>query len=265
MAREILGEGCELKGTQYCDLLNMPGCESCIAFDKEPEELSRMRSDLDVLTSLLPEGGIAHLFLSEDCRFCKGETPGKRACYAMVDMAHREPVRKKRSAIGVKVKSITGSLVPVQIACCAACRKRLRMLEYLPIAIPLLTAVLLLTLVNIGPISDRLRDIAVSLPAILFVGGVTLSCLLGKYAAACLEKEYKAQMHIDPLELPTLREMREKGWFPLQQEKNKGVRPVFLKERLKQGVCTGVPEERVEEQAEEQAEEESPAVIEEKV
>lgn len=264
MAREIRGEGCELRDTQYCALLNMQSCENCVAFDKEPDELARMRSDLDVLTSLLPEGGIAHLFLSESCQLCKGENPGRRACYAMVDMAHKEPVRKKRSGIGIKVKSLTGSLVPVQIACCADCRKRLRALEYLPIAIPLLAAVLLLVFVNIEPVSDRLRDVAVSLPAILFVGGVMLACLLGKLAAASLEKEYKAKMHIDPLELPTLREMREKGWFPLNQDKNKGVRPVFLKERLKQGVCTGAPEEPAEAE-QEQAEEESTAVTEEKV
>lgn len=241
MAREIRGEGCEFRGTKYCDMLNMQSCGNCAAYGKDPDERARMQADLDVLGELLPEGGVSHLFLSEECLFCKGEAPGKRACYAMVDMAHREPRREKRSAIGIKVKSTVGSLIPVQAACCAGCRKRFRILEYLPVALPLAVAVILLVLVNIEAVSEALRGAAVYLPAALFLGGTALAYAAGKIAAKRLQRAYGERMHLDVMELPTLRTMREGGWFPITQDRRGRVRPVFLKQRLAQGVCTGAP------------------------
>lgn len=241
MAREIQGEGCALRDTKYCALLHMASCENCAAYGHEQGDLERLSADLDVLMSLLPEGGVAPLFLAEECQLCKGTAPNPRACYAMVDMAHAEPRRKKASVIGVKVKSPVGSLVPVQVACCAACRKRLRILEYLPVVVPLAVAILALLLVNIPPIGDALKAINPSLPAVFFIAATALGYLGGRIAAARQQRIYAESMELDILNLPVFRAMREKGWFPLTAERGGHVRPVFLKERLKEGVCTGEP------------------------
>ena len=243
MKRIITNEKCRLYHTPHCDLLNMPSCEVCIMNGKE-EESEQVANDLDVLASLLPEGGIYPLFSTEECRLCKKEHPNKRAYYGLMDLGHVEPKRTKRSIIGLKVKSAVGSLVPVQISVCNACRKRILVLEYLPILLPLIVGIVTLIALMLPGVSDALERTATLLPFALFVALVLISAIAGKVLSNVLEKRYAKLTELDPFQLPILKQMREKGWFPLNVN-GKRLRLVFVKKRMHMGVGTGTPEDAV--------------------
>lgn len=243
MKRIITNEACRLYHTPHCDLLNMPSCEVCIMNGKE-EESEQVASDLSVLASLLPEGGIHPLFDTEECRLCKKPHPNKRAYYGLMDLGHVEPKRTKRSIIGLKIKSAVGSLVPVQISVCNACRKRILMLEYLPILLPLFVGILTLIALMLPGVSDALERAAMLLPFALFLVLVVVSAIVGRVLSNVLEKRYAKLTELDPFALPILREMKEKGWFPINVN-GKRLRLVFVKKRMHMGVGTGTPADAV--------------------
>lgn len=243
MKRVITNEKCRLYHTPHCDLLNMPSCEVCIMNGKD-EESEQVAHDLDVLSSLLPEGGIHPLFDTDECRLCKKPHPNKRAYYGLMDLGHVEPKRTKRSIIGLKIKSAVGSLVPVQVSVCNACRKRILTLEYLPILLPLFVGILTLIALMLPGVSDALERVAMLLPFALFAALVVIAAIAGRVLSNVLEKRYTKQTELDPFNLPILAQMKETGWFPINVN-GKRLRLVFVKKRMQMGVGTGTPEDAV--------------------
>lgn len=235
MQREITNTECKLYKTKYCTLLNMPSCGECFAALGEQD---RIKSDLDVLIDLMPHGGVSPLFESKSCLLCKGENANKQDCYALVDMGHKEPVREKRSSIGIKSKTRVGSMVPVQIASCKACKRRMRTLDYLPVACPTVAAAIMLLLFIIPAISDNLSAIHSALPFGIFLVVVGIAAAAGTVLTKTKRKEYSKVTHLNVMDLPTLKEMGEKGWFSLNVSRYKEPRLIFVNKRMRMGVAT---------------------------
>ena len=131
MDRTIDNRECPLYGTRYCELLHMRTCAQCPLtrpnYGITPETL---RADLDLYETLLPEGGIAQLFEARTCRLCRDEaSAGRRQGYAIFNMAHPEPERMERGLIFGKRRAAAGTMVPVQLAVCQRCRRRLLLLD----------------------------------------------------------------------------------------------------------------------------------------
>ncbi len=241
MRRIITNQSCELYQTEQCDLLNMPGCKECF-LNNDPSAAKQIMADMDVLKSLMPEGGVAPLFESPNCQFCRVQPAGKRACYALLDMAHAEPRREKRSIIGLKVKAKVGTLLPLQIATCADCRKRLRVLDYVPTLVPLATAIMLLLLFMLPALNDALARIHLIMPLVIFVAVELLSVLVAQILKGRLEKKYSEVMRLDPFEISTVGAMKAKGWFVLSGS-DKRPKMLFSRRRMRMGVGTGGPED----------------------
>ncbi len=230
MQRLISNQACKLYHTQYCDLLNMPTCEDC--FVNKRADAEQVMADLDVLSALMPEGGITHLFTSEECQFCKGQK-GKRAWYAMLDMGHAEPARTERSVIGIKTKSKIGSMLPVQIAACNGCKTRMRRVDTLPMLIPIVFAAVALILLLIGPLNDAMARIHAIVPLGLFVVMTGLGILVGQLVKRQLTKSYAQVTRINPFEIPTIFAMQQKGWFVISS--NNPDKPPVEKRKEQQG------------------------------
>lgn len=242
MERTIDNRDCPLYGTRYCDLLHMRECGQCPltrpSSDTTPESL---RSDLDLYESLLPEGGIAPLFEAKTCRFCRQEeTAGRRRGYAIFNMAHPEPKRLQSGLLFGKKRAAVGTMVPVQVAICPHCRRRLLLLEYLPVLLPAAVGAALLLVFAISGVNDALVAAAPVLPFLLWVGGIALAWLAARLVCAALKKRYAQDMYVNILDHPTLRRMREKGWFPVPGQG--GVKLVFSKSRLSRGLGTAPSE-----------------------
>ena len=102
--------------------------------------------------------------------------------------------------------------------------------------------ILTLIALTLPGVSDALERTSAILPFAIFTGIVLVAAVAGRLSASALHSRYEELTHLDPFELPTLREMKDKGWFPLNTN-GKRLRMIFVKKRMRMGVCTGTPKE----------------------
>ena len=237
MANYIDNKNCEFYGTEYCELLNMQSCENCTFGKQKQEESEATKKDLDVLMSLVPEEGVASLFQSDTCLLCKGEKPGKRSCYGMLDIGHPKPERSRRSVIGLKTKCRVGSIIPLQIACCSRCRRNYFIVEYLPVFLSVLVAIIALSVISMRSVLEPLSAVSELLPLGVFVVAVLLGYFAGVLLRKSLKKAKSRETEFDVWRPPLLQKLKELGWQPLSTDKHVS-HLVFTRKRVPQGVYT---------------------------
>lgn len=231
---------CKLSGTRYCYTLNMRSCSACTV--REAENTDEIMKDLDLYETLLPEDGIAQLFESRECQFCKSEPKGERRGYAILDMAHPEPRRVQKWLFGKRIAHI-GTMVPVQMAVCGKCRSRFLTLEYFPVLIPVLVGILALFAVSNDPLKAALGNIHLFAPFGVWIVCVLLGALIGKLVTDALQKRWEKDMYTDVMRHPVIAEMTEKGWVPITAKSR--TKLLFSKSRLIRGLGTADGEETV--------------------
>lgn len=227
---------CPLSGTHYCDLLNMQSCATC-TIGGSGDTPQQVMNELEYYEELLPEGGIAHLFLSYRCQLCKTEPRGERQGYAIIDMAHPHPRRIQRRMYGEKIQPV-GIMIPVQLSICSHCRRRLLLIDMLPVLFPLITGVAWLVLSGLRAVKEPLLEIAPWLPFGIWVALLLLGWYAGKTAANAIASEAEKTMYVDVTDHPAIQEMIEKGWFPIAREN--GTKVLFSKSRRVRGLGTAV-------------------------
>ena len=234
MARQYTSKDCPLYETEYCERLNMPSCNACPAFGRD--SAAAVREDLDAIERLLPANGISELFHAEHCVLCR-EAPKPRTCFALEDLGNPEPAREGRNFLGMKVKLRTGSILPIQMSCCAACRRKHRILAYFPTLLPLVAAVVMLLVLANATVRERLANVHSALPLGLFLLVVAAAALGGKLGADALRRRYEKETYLNVMEHPLLAQMAERGWFELQRGRHMS-HLIFSKGPRKQGLYT---------------------------
>lgn len=224
---------CKLSGTRYCYTLNMRSCSACTV--RDAENTDEIMKDIDLYETLLPQGGIARLFESRECQFCKNEPKGKRRGYAILDMAHPEPRRVQKWLFGKRAARI-GTMVPVQMAVCPKCRSRFLMLEYFPVLIPVLVGLAALFVVSSDPLKATLGNIHTFAPFGAWIVCLLLGVLIGKLVTDALQKRWTKDMYTDVMQHPAIMEMTEKGWVPITAKSR--TKLLFSKSRLSRGLGT---------------------------
>lgn len=227
---------CPLSDTHYCDLLNMHSCDRC-TIGGGADTPQQVMNELELYEELLPEGGIAQLFLSHRCQFCKTEPRGERQGYAIIDMAHPQPKRIQRRMFNQGVTPI-GTLIPVQLSICAHCRRRLLLIDMLPLLLPLVLGIAWLIVSGLDAVKESLVDIAAWLPFGIWVVLLLVGRIVGKTAAKALEQRAAETMYVDITDHPVISEMLDKGWFPIAREN--GTKILFSKSRRVRGLGTAV-------------------------
>lgn len=234
MEKLPVNPNCELSGTKYCAMLNMHTCAACTVRDVESKK--EIISDLDLYETLLPEGGIARLFESKECQFCKTPVKGKRRGYAILDMAHPEPRRVQKWLFGKREARI-GTMVPVQMGVCAKCRRRFLAMEYLTMLIPVVVGIVALIVLSMDSIRIPLVDISMFAPFGAWIIAVLVSLLAGKLITDGLERAWAKEMVTDVMRHPVIAEMEKKGWTPITAKSR--TKLLFSKSRLARGLGTG--------------------------
>ncbi len=232
--------GCALGGTKYCALLNMRSCEGCTVRDTEDKD--QIRADLDLYESLLPEGGVARLFLDHECQFCRQEPRGKRQGYAILDIAHPEPRRIQRRLLGKRATQF-GTMIPLQFSICARCRRRFLWIEYAPVVFPILFGAGGLALLTFRPLKDALSTWSAMAPFLFWACMLALGLLVGALVSSIARRRYNRVMIADVFEHPVVREMTDRGWTPIAKQSH--TKLLFSKSRLARGLGTAAvfPEE----------------------
>ncbi|HWS31082.1 MAG TPA: hypothetical protein VN512_13330 [Clostridia bacterium] len=229
---------CRLYDTEYCRTLNMQSCETCTVAGKNKAAMDELVADLDALKVLLPEDGIEDLFLTDRCVLCKKEEPEIRTCYALLDLGNREPERESRNFLGIKTKLRTGSLLPVQLSACDACKRRFLKLDYVVPLWVTVAGVLSVAALSYRPFREGLAELGAIVPFLVFSGVMLAAWGIGALVRKSRIKRYQKHTHLDVMEIPKLNELRERGWFELSPGRHIS-RLVFSKKRLRQGIYTG--------------------------
>ncbi len=224
---------CQLSGTKYCRLLNMRSCSACTI--RKSEDMQDIMRDIDLYESLLPEGGVARLFESRECQFCKGPVKGKRRGYAILDMAHPEPRRVQKWLFGKRAVKI-GTMIPVQMSVCGRCRARFLWLDYLPVLVPVLVGIGALFLFTADAVKQPLVNISMFMPFAGWIVSVLLGALIGRLLANALAKRWSRDMYVDALSHPVIAEMTGKGWTPITTKSR--TKLLFSRSRLSRGLGT---------------------------
>lgn len=237
---EKTNTACPLHDTKYCSMLNMENCDACTVNGSHKAEMDALRQGLEVTASLMPEEGISDLFTEEKCVLCRGAEKGKKSWYAFCDIGNPEPATEQRNAIGIKAIARTGSLVPLQMSCCEACRKRLLRAEYTPVLTPTIAGVAALGILSINSIREAIMTITPALPFIIFIVVVGAAMLAGSLLRKKMIKDYSKVTYMNVFDLPRMKGMREKDWFEINPSKGGMSRMIFSKNRLKRGLYTGL-------------------------
>jgi hypothetical protein len=238
MEKLPVNPNCELSGTKYCAMLNMHTCAACTVRDSANK--AEIKSDLDLYETLLPEGGVARLFESKDCQFCKTPVKGKRRGYAILDMAHPEPKRVQKWLFGSRTARI-GTMIPVQMSVCPKCRGRFLMMEYLPVVIPVVVGFVALIVVSMDAVRNPLIDLSMFAPFGAWIVATLLGVIAGKLLTDGLERSWRKEMETDVMRHPVIAEMVNKGWTPITAKSR--TKLLFSKSRLAKGLGTGDGEE----------------------
>ena len=228
--RNLTDTECTLYGTKSCALLHMSACEACPLKGRvaDPE----IKRDLKVFCDLQPEGTVAQLFESETCTLCKNEPKGRTSCYAVFDMAHTEPKKLARKKWFNKQQ--TGFMVPLQFACCTACRRRILLTAYLPLIVPILLTAIALPVVAIEHTAEKIRSVAGWLPIGIVVFAILGGYALGKLLAYLYKRRCENVMYTDVREHPFVLAMQEKGWRPLFNDRQPHI--AMTKKRITHGL-----------------------------
>lgn len=239
MERIIDNTNCLLYGTEYCDLLNWSACKTCpIGRQKDKESQEETIKTFDTLMHLVPEEGVAPLFVEETCQFCRGEPKRKRSGYMMTLIGNKEPKTMIRNILLMKTQSQAGSMITLYISCCPRCHRNHVVVRN----VPLITAVLLTIIGFVGiflttypraatPADTLLPQVIL---AVIAVGGYLIGIVLQKY----LKKVLSGQTVFDPWEIPLATKLGSLGWFPLEG-RSSAQQLIFTKNRAMQGVYTG--------------------------
>ena len=241
MEKLPVNPNCELSGTKYCAMLNMHTCAACTVRDSANK--AEIIADLDLVETLLPEGGIARLFESKDCQFCKTEVKGKRRGYAILDMAHPEPKRVQRWLFGSRTARI-GTMIPLQMSVCPKCRRRFLLMEYLPVVIPVVVGFVALIVVSMDSVRNPLVNLSMFAPFGAWIVATLVGVIAGKLLTDGLERSWSKEMETNVMRHPVIVEMVNKGWTPITAKSR--TKLLFSKSRLAKGLGTGDSEQPLE-------------------
>lgn len=230
--RRLTDTECALYGTKACALLNMQDCDKCPLKGRVADPA--IFDDLKLFCDLQPEGSVAGLFESKTCTLCKEEPKGTPTCFAVFDMAHTEP--KKLATRRWLHKQETGFMVPLQFACCTKCRRRILLISYLPLLVPIALTLITLPIVLNEHIARTLRQTAGWLPFLLVVVSIAGGYGIGKLLSHLYRRKAETLMYVDVRKHPMVGEMTEKGWRPLFNDRQPHI--AFTKHRINKGLGT---------------------------
>lgn len=223
-------EKCVVTDSAICKWVDKD-CKDCYINEmKEGSEAKRVLEDFEVTLSLLPED--FDKLQSDECRFCIGE-PAKRAGYATIDLAHKDPEHKRGMffGIGKKVRQRIGSLLPVSISICGQCRKNFRVAESLKWLMMLMFVGIAIALCFVPSINAN-----AVLPYGVILLGILIGWVAGKVVSTVYVNKKSAKTRFDVFDIPVCAEMKENGWFTIQDE-GSVTRLLFSKKPMIKRLC----------------------------
>ena len=231
---------CALYGTPECKLLNSPACLGCSVGKLGAEDQADMKDGLSRLLEAAPEETVEPLHTSKECLLCKGERKNETECYALFDMYRKDPAGDWSLNIGnKKLAAKTGfMLLPLQVCSCKKCRRRFRVIEFLPTLIAIALVFIALFAFTRKQVYDSLYDIASWLPVACFVAATLIAAGIGFLIRRMLIASYWTDTKLDMSELEPVAELEANGWQQVGKKRAGFSKVVFADSLRTEGVYT---------------------------
>lgn len=236
-------EECPLLHTEACEYVNPKSCSDCVIGNLKSEKQEKAKSALLRLSAAAPLEKLQPLYAGKKCLFCKGEK-GEAEAYALFDLAKADPEGNWTVALGRRSISMKGAdmILPLQVSCCKACRKRYQLYDLLPTAIALVIFAIGLIITNLKSVYRAAYNAAAWLPLAMIAGFIALAFAAYFIVRAVMGRSLKKHMHTDVSEIPGIKELLDKGFYEVQEKKAGVSRLVFSNERRENGICSKMPE-----------------------
>lgn len=222
-------ENCVVTDTSICKWIDKE-CEACyIGGFKNDDDKTQALKNFEVMLSLLPDN--FDDISGEKCQLCR-QNPRPKAGYALIDLGHKDPESKRGMffGLGKKIRRRIGSLVPMNISVCKECRSALRWYEaikWLSIAFFAGVGIAIVAIPDVG-----LDGTASLLSYIIVIAGGILGFIAGKFFAKQFIKAKAKWMYTNIFEIPICADMKERGWFLVQENSGEVTRYIFSKKPM---------------------------------
>jgi len=223
---------CQLRDTDICNYTGSEGCETCyLGTLGSKSDFIQIQENWKATLNLVPDR-IDEVHQSEDCWFCRGDRKNKAERYALAELANREPAYKKGYfwGVGPKIRMDIGSLLVIPVPCCKKCEKNLktylRMRWGIRIGGIFLGVAAFIVLALVQEVTNAWIGIPYIVAALLMAAGV----IAGPILAKSFKKKKEAVTAMNLFETPILSEMRQRGWFAMQEDKGEP-RVQFVKKK----------------------------------
>ena len=220
MSVEKTNKACELNGTDFCNYIGSEGCQTCYLNKSDGKsDHIKIKESWDATLDLIPDN-IDEVHTSKECWLCRGEHKNVAERYALAELANKEPIYKKGYfwGLGPKVAMKIGSLLTIPVPCCKKCEKNIKTCIRMRWGIGVIGVILGLAVLIVLLSIAQSAQIWIGIPYIAAVIVAAAGIITGSVTANAYKRKKQAETAMNLFETPILSEMKEKGWFAMQED-----------------------------------------------
>ncbi len=246
-SQPVKGEayGCLLSGTPHCTLLNSNSCKDCFVRKLSREDQKLVMEDIKMIAAAMPYGGVEKYMDEDKCLLCASERRTADGGYARFDLGHLHPTAlEERKGGSRKYKRDTGLVVPLQLPVCKKCKRRIQLINFLPLAVGVIIAFAGFIAVSSQPLFTTLSKLGRPIPLLFSLIAVFLGIIVGNILKIRLTNSASTKTYISPERIKAISELIDEGWFVIPSNEL-DLPYTFSKNEMRSGLLTGRNQEQV--------------------
>lgn len=234
---------CALYNSLECKVLNQGSCSECAVGRLRREKQEAMKKAIGRLESIAPSSELEKLADSSECLFCKAPEKGKRECYGVFDLAKQDDEGDWVSHMAKKGNALKSGcmILPIQAACCDKCRKRFRLLSYLPQSVMLGIICVGLITITRTEVHKALYNTAAWLPAAAMLAVVAAAFAIRFVMRKAMKHSFGKSTNLDLSQIPGIKSLLDRGFVEVKPKTDGLSSVAFSRERRTTGVGTYSP------------------------
>lgn len=239
-------ESCLLSGTPHCKLLNAKSCSSCSVRKKDEQSQYQIMEDIRTIAAAMPYGGLEDMMNGESCCLCDGTENAADGGYARFPLAHLHPQAVNERKKGEKdYKRDVSIVVPVQLPVCKKCRKRIGLMNFLPICLGTgIALIIVLCVVCIKPLREMLSSAGRAIPLLVSLIGVFLGIIASSLSKMLLYNTLSRKTEFNPSRISRIASLINEGWFVVPNSELE-LPYTCSSKPIKSGILTGSDQEEI--------------------
>lgn len=246
-SQTVKGEayGCLLSGSPHCTLLNSNSCKDCFVRKLSREDQELVMEDIKMIAAAMPYGGVEKYMDEDKCLLCASERRTADGGYARFDIGHLHPTAlEERKGGSRKYKRDTGLVVPLQLPVCKKCKRRIQLINFLPLAVGVIIAFAGFIAVSSQPLFTTLSKLGRPIPLLFALIAVFLGIIVGNILKIMLTNSASTKTYISPERIKAISELIDEGWFVIPSNEL-DLPYTFSKNEMHCGLLTGRNQEQV--------------------